>query len=146
MSRPLTGRHVFGLFAAGFGIIIAVNLVMARNAIHTFPGLVVGNSYVASQSFDARRAAQQDLGWSFEATYENGRLRLALSDDDGPVAVPAQVDIGRPTEALDDHEFAFTGAAEQPIDLAPGLWRLNVSATSAEGVAYERHVTLRVSR
>ena len=39
MTKPLTGKHVFAIFATGFGVIIAVNLTLAFNAVATFPGL-----------------------------------------------------------------------------------------------------------
>ena len=54
----LKGRHVLGIAVGAFGVIIAVNLVMAYQAISTFPGLEVANGYVASQTFDADRKAQ----------------------------------------------------------------------------------------
>ncbi|MEL7345657.1 MAG: FixH family protein, partial [Pseudomonadota bacterium] len=49
--RQLTGWHVFGMFALAFGIIISVNMTLAFQAVRTFPGLEVKNSYVASQAF-----------------------------------------------------------------------------------------------
>ena len=58
VERPLTGWHVLAMFVAFFGVIIAVNLTLAWQAISTFPGLEVENSYVASQTFDADRRAQ----------------------------------------------------------------------------------------
>ena len=61
MAKPLTGRKVFLMFVAFFGLIIAVNVTMAVQAVKTFPGLEVANSYVASQTFDADRAAQERL-------------------------------------------------------------------------------------
>ncbi|WP_370272721.1 FixH family protein, partial [Pseudooceanicola nitratireducens] len=65
----LKGWHVLAGFTAAFGIIITVNLVMATQAIRTFPGLEVKNSYVASQEFDDRRAEQQALGWTIFADW-----------------------------------------------------------------------------
>ena len=53
-------------------MIIAVNLTLAFKAVTTFPGLEVKNSYVASQNFDADRAAQQALGWQVAARIEAG--------------------------------------------------------------------------
>ena len=41
MARELTGRHVLLITVAGFGTIIAVNLIMAFLAVGTFPGLEV---------------------------------------------------------------------------------------------------------
>ena len=60
----ISGRHVFAGFALAFGVIISVNLTLAYNAVQTFPGLEVANSYVASQQFDANRAAQEALLYS----------------------------------------------------------------------------------
>jgi nitrogen fixation protein FixH len=59
----LTGRHVFAITAGSFGIIIAVNLLLAWKAVSTFPGVEVASSYAAGIGFDARRAAQVALGW-----------------------------------------------------------------------------------
>ena len=41
MKRPFTGRHMAAILIAGFGVVIAVNLVMARFAVTTFGGVVV---------------------------------------------------------------------------------------------------------
>lgn len=61
--KPLTGRKVLMILVAAFGIIIAVNMTLLYNAIKTFPGLEVKNSYVASQTFDDRAISQRALGW-----------------------------------------------------------------------------------
>ena len=52
MTRPFTGRHMFATLVVFFGIVIAVNFTMASYATTTFGGLVVENSYVASQKFN----------------------------------------------------------------------------------------------
>ena len=65
-SGRFTGRHLLLILVAGFGIVIAVNLFMAVMAMRTFPGLIVENSYVASQEFNKGLQAgrqQQQLGW-----------------------------------------------------------------------------------
>ena len=69
MARELTGAKVFAITAGAFGVIIAVNVVLAVKAVQTFPGLEVANSYVASQSFDAERTAQQKLGLALDYRY-----------------------------------------------------------------------------
>lgn len=68
MTRELTGRHVLAITLGAFGVIIAVNLLMAFKAVSTFPGLETPNSYVASQVFDAERVAQESLGWTVTPT------------------------------------------------------------------------------
>jgi nitrogen fixation protein FixH len=65
-----------------FGLIIGVNLTMAYLAVGSWPGLVVKNSYVASQQFNAtlRDAAHQaDLGWTGTLEYRDGALRSSGS-------------------------------------------------------------------
>jgi len=67
MTRPFTGWHMLATMVGFFGIVIAVNVLMARDAIHTFSGEVVENSYVASQRFNhwlADARSQQAEGWS----------------------------------------------------------------------------------
>ena len=71
-ERKLTGKHVLMIFAGAFGVIISVNLVLAYSAIKTFPGLEVKNSYVASQTFNERKAAQEALGWNVSAHHHDG--------------------------------------------------------------------------
>jgi len=65
-ERQLTGRHVLMIFVGAFTVIIGVNIALAYNAVRTFPGLEVKNSYVASQEFNTRRAAQVALGWTVD--------------------------------------------------------------------------------
>ena len=61
--KEITGWHVFAIFALGFGTIVTVNLTLAWNAVHSFPGLEVKSSYVASQAFDRDRAAPRKKRW-----------------------------------------------------------------------------------
>lgn len=65
-NKVITGRHMAMVFAGGFGVVIAVNLVMASFAVGSFHGTVVDNSYVASQKYNGwldKAAASQALGW-----------------------------------------------------------------------------------
>ena len=80
-AKPITGRKVFAIVASAFAVIIGVNIFMAVSAVRTFPGLEVQNSYVASQSFDADREAQEALGWEVTAIVERDTLVLTILDD-----------------------------------------------------------------
>ena len=53
--RPFTGRHMAAIMVAFFGVVIAVNVYMARLATSTFTGVVVENSYVAGSTRPAPR-------------------------------------------------------------------------------------------
>ncbi len=146
MTKELTGRHVFFIVTSAFAVIIAVNLTMAFMAVGTFPGLETKNSYVASQKFDADRAAQDALEWDVSARIEAGNLRLTILDADGPVE-PAELEatLGRATTVADDRSpiFAFDGKDHvAPVDLGPGNWNLRMSAVAADGTAFRRRIVL----
>lgn len=137
----LTGRMVLAITVTCFGVIIAVNLLMAWFAVSTFPGLEVRNSYVASQGFNDRMRAQQALGWTTEATLTGGRLAIRITGADGnpaPVATISAI-LGRPTTEREDvtPELQFQGGAfVADVDAAPGNWDLRITAEAGDGTAY----------
>ncbi|WP_378942803.1 FixH family protein [Paracoccus sp. R86501] len=142
----LTGRHVAAMFVGGFSIIIAVNLLLATKAVSTFPGLEVPNSYVASQSFDARRDAQNALGWTSRVNYRDGLLAIVVLDLDGNPAPIRDLTahIGRPTEARDDIALALDAKGRVAVDLAQGMWRLDLAGHADDGTPYQRAIPLKV--
>jgi nitrogen fixation protein FixH len=149
MAAPLTGRKVLAMFIAFFGVIITVNLFMAYMAVGTFPGMDVKNSYVASQSFDDDRAAQEALGWNVSVTYQDGELQVAVVDPSGQPANVAKLDaiVGRPTHVRDDQTPEFQqrgGVFKAPLKLNPGLWNLRMEATSLDGTPFKQRLTFNV--
>lgn len=145
MTRELTGKHVLAITLAGFGTIIAVNLFMAVKAVGTFPGLEVANSYVASQSFDRDRAAQEALGWTVSADYDGKQMALAIRDAQGhPARIRSlQVTVGRPTYNAEDQQPEFLpegGRYVAPLVLAPGVWNLHVTATAWDGTQFRQRL------
>lgn len=146
-KRELTGRKVLLIFVSAFGVVISVNLLMAYSAISTFPGLVVGNSYVASQKFDDRRAEQEALGWTVEATHTEDLLMLSITDENGrPVAV-ADLDatVGRATHPRDDQtpEFRFNGKAYvAEVAIEKGNWNILMEARDHDGTLFQQRVVL----
>lgn len=144
-ATPLTGRKVLLMFTMGFGLIIAVNVTLAINAVSTFPGLEVANSYVASQQFQARRSAQDALGWTAQATYAGDALTLRVTDANGQPIDPATftATIGRPTTRDADIALHFDPGGTAPVTLAPGRWRLDLA--SGEGQpAFAQSLTVTV--
>ena len=149
-GKPLTGRFVFFCFAGAFGAILAANIALAVAAIGSFPGVEVKNGYVASQSFDRERAAQEALGWSAAADYAAGRLVIRVTDRAGdPAPVSGfSLRVGRPTTAAFDVEPEIIASATMEvaeIELAPGRWRLDVAATGRGGEAFRQMLTLTVA-
>ncbi len=150
-DRKLTGRAVLLIALGAFAVTLAVNLLLAFTAVRTFSGVVVDNSYVASQSFDATRAAQVALGWTVTLTDDTqaGVLGVAFTDASGAVVRPATlaVTLGRPTTTRDDQTIALkqvVGGYAGPAPLAPGLWRVEITATAADGTAFRQSRSLRV--
>ena len=144
--KPLTGRKVLLIAVIGFGIVIAANLTMLFAATGTFPGLVVQNSYVASQGFEARTAAQKALGWKAAAEYAAGRLKVTMIGKDGaPVTgLALAAVVGHPASDRDDVRLELAekaggavGAYEAALDLAPGRWRIEITGNGADGAAFE---------
>ena len=146
--REITGHHVFLIAALAFGVIISVNLTLAVNAVRTFPGLEVKNSYIASQSFDRDRSAQVALGWEVEAAIDGNQIRLSIKDRHGVPVQPASlaVTFGRTTHVADDQrlDLAFDGAGfVGPVVAAPGLWSLRVEAEAKDGTLFRKRLELR---
>ncbi len=149
MTKELKGRHVAIIFVGAFSVIIAVNLTLAFNAVSTFPGLEVKNSYVASQSFDKDRAAQQSLGWSVLAEAREGQVLLSVTDADGAPVEVASLDatLGRATHVRDDAkpDFRFDGKRYvADADLGPGNWNIRMKAEAEDGTVFQQRVILHV--
>ena len=151
MIAELKGRHVALMFVTGFSIIIAVNLTLAFSAVRTFPGLEVKNSYVASQAFDADRAAQLALGWDIDFRADGERAVLSIADAHGAVAPEiTRATLGRATHVGEDQEltFRFDGAGHvaEITPLAPGNWNLRLVAVAPDGTEFKQRIVLRVPR
>ena len=77
-----TGWHMSAILVSFFAVVIAVNVGMARLAGSTFSGVVVENSYDASQQFDRwldEAAKEQALGWHAQvARQADGHVVVTL--------------------------------------------------------------------
>lgn len=149
MQRELTGKHVLIIMLVAFGTIIAANVVMMASAIRTFPGLVVDNSYVASQEFDKKRAAQEALGWTTAVIYRDGECALNFTNKDGAPVYPEDVTakIGRSTTTRDDlaPELVMKGAGfAAPLKLDNGKWVVDIEAVAADGTIFSQSHSLYV--
>jgi nitrogen fixation protein FixH len=143
----ITGRHVLAVTSGAFGVIIAVNVLMAYKAVSTFPGLEVQNGYIASQTFDAERQAQEALGWVLEPAYRAGHLALDFRDAAGlPAPVTGlSVLVGRTTASKDDRTPDFRREGGQfvaDVTLPRGKWMLKVEATAPDGTLFRQRIDL----
>ena len=147
MTREFTGWHMLGLMVGGFGVIIAVNLTLAWNAVATFPGLETRNPYVVSQHFEADRAAQNALRWTVDAAINSGTLTVAITDVAGnPVqAQITRATLGRATHTGQDSTpvFAWDGVAySAPVTAGDGYWNLRLEMVAPDGTKFRRRFPL----
>ena len=141
MTRTFTGWHMAAITISFFAVIIAVNLTLAFFASSSWTGLVVANSYVASQSFnrDAQIARQQQaLGWQMDLTVNRSLTKIAILDRDGlPMAgLNVRAVLQRPTDEAGDRVLklreAGVGIYVADAAIGGGVW---VADITAEGPA-----------
>jgi nitrogen fixation protein FixH len=141
MTRTFTGWHMAAITISFFAVIIAVNLTLAVFASTSWTGLVVANSYVASQSFnrDAAIAKQQQaLGWQMNLAVDRSLAKIAILDRDGlpMTGLNIRAVLQRPTDEAGDQILKLNEAdagiylAHTPI--GSGVW---VADITAEGPA-----------
>jgi nitrogen fixation protein FixH len=126
MIRRITGRHAAAALIAFFGVVIGVNVTMAMFAVRTFGGVVVENSYVASQKYNGWLEAarkQQQLGWAIVPRLDRQRHVIVSVDADGAeVTGFARHPLGR--EA--DVPLTFGRAQRSKQALPPGRWAVHL--------------------
>lgn len=133
MSQGFTGRHMLTVMVGFFGLIIAVNLTMARLASDTFGGSIVANSYVASQRFNGWLQAARDqkaLGWQSDLTLDDKRRVVLTMDGPGFVATgSAHHPLGRAPDV--PLAFASDGAGRliSAEALPGGRWQVRMSVS-----------------
>lgn len=135
-TGPFTGRHITIIMVAFFAVVIAVNLLMARYATSTFGGVVVENSYVASQKFNGwldSAERTRNLGWKIDAARDAaGRVTLATAGvpAGATVSAVARHPLGRVPDVPLTFEQAGAAAFASTATLPEGRWvvRLKVAA------------------
>ena len=144
-----TGRHMLIIMIAFFGVIIAVNMVMAFAASRAWTGLVVKNSYVASQNFNADMAnarRQASLGWMAGLDIADGTALVSLTRKE-TAAQPLQdltvtLRLSRPTHEADDRVVSLSETApghyQASLKIADGLWNAENAAVSPSGESFSQ--------
>ncbi|WP_375291770.1 FixH family protein [Qipengyuania sp.] len=133
--RAFTGRTMSTILVSFFGVIIAVNFTMAWFAVCGFGGVVVDNSYVASQKFNGwlKEAQVEDgMGWSARVSRDaGGHLIVQLHGVPRGAKVVAALrrPIGPPEDLTLDMIETGPNLYLAP-DIEPGRWivRLEVEA------------------
>ena len=138
MTGRFTGRHAALVIGGGFAIVLAVNFTMATLAARSHPGMVVKNSYIASQHFneglEAGRA-QKALGWTVTADARGDALIVdATSSLDQPLTgVKATAALSHPLGRGQTRELVLAevapGRYDAPHGMQPGQWIAEIRLT-----------------
>ncbi|WP_349512761.1 FixH family protein [Erythrobacter sp. NFXS35] len=135
--KEFTGKHMAMVFVAGFGIVIAVNLVMASFAVSGFHGVVVANSYVASQKFNGwldKAEESRALGWEVRPERRTDG-RVVLSTAGVPTGATVTADLRRPIGAKDFASLTFAHDGEgrwlSNEAVAHGRWTMRLAIAAA---------------
>lgn len=147
LPDEFTGWHMSGVMGLFFGTIISVNLFLAFSASTTWTGLVVENTYVESQKFNARAAAfqrQAALGWRAVPAYADGVFSIELTEASGLAVeqVDMAVKLGRPVHEGDDRRLrlrqAGAGRFEIETVLGAGVWEAELTVSDGDAVRWSR--------
>jgi len=132
-----TGWHMLAIILSFFGVIILVNSFMAYQAVRSWSGLVVKNTYVASQQFNSKVAAERALaatGVTGNMTIEGAAVRYEITGPDGAVGADELVlAFRRPVG--DQQDFSLTLAPQErgifstQHEIGHGQWIVEAIAT-----------------
>ncbi len=154
-SGRFTGRHMAVIMVAFFGVVIAVNGIMAYVAVNSWTGLMARNGYVASQDFNALKAEQRrqdNLGFQSVLRYIGKTMEFTLQDSSKMPLKGFEItlNVGRPTHENDDRSFILKeqepGIYREKLQLAPGQWNAEITAVDKAGRRYQRLVRLYVEK
>ena len=135
-QREFTGRHMLAIMLAFFGTIFGVNMFMATMATKSWTGLVVKNTYVASQEFNGKLEASREqakLNWQVGLTYRDGQLIFDLSDEKSrPIQLQSvQIALTRPIGISQDRTLTLSAQGEKFAvreAIPSGVWNVVINA------------------
>ncbi|MFO1184189.1 MAG: FixH family protein [Bauldia sp.] len=143
-NGEFTGRLFLALALGFFGVVIAVNVGLAVVAGSTFPGLVVENSYTASQHYNTLLAAarEQDAGGLDVFLAADGdRLRVTLTGTAARLGLTVVASVGRPSSGREDRTLAFVGDGrlyQASESLPRGMWNVEIDVKDGDRQVFRR--------
>ncbi|MDL2398336.1 FixH family protein [Rhizobium mayense] len=151
LNRGFTGRHMLLVMVTFFSIVISVNVTMAVFASTSWSGLVVENTYVASQEFNAKAAAMRAMaasGIAGKLSLVGDTVRYAITNRDGSPASVDQVTLlfKRPVGDGEDFQLALSktkeGEFEATHHVQSGDWIIEIISRRNETVVMHEAVRI----
>ena len=144
-AKEFTGRHMLIIMVLFFGAVIAVNLTMATLANTSWSGLVVKNSYVASQQFNENveaAKAQAALGWTPVLAFRAGLMTFQMQGKSGnqialeSVTVVFRHPVGENADRHLTLERQSDGSFKTAETVPNGVWTIEITAVAPEHPAH----------
>ncbi|QUL38002.1 FixH family protein [Erythrobacter sp. JK5] len=143
-----TGKHMLGVMVVGFGIVAVVNFTMASLAVGGFHGIVVENSYVASQKFNtwlAEAEAERALGWQADAE-RDAAGHVVVRPEGVPTGATVTAELRRPLGEREYADLTFApladGTYRSTEAVSAGRWTMRL-AIAAGGDSWSAESDLR---
>lgn len=137
VQKQFTGYHFLAILLAFFGTVILANGALAYFAMSSWSGLVVPNSYVASQNFNqetARRQQAASNGATMQMALARGHVELAFKGRKGESLNVGELNmkVGHPVTAGLARSLRFSqvglGVYKSTEPLSKGTWIGDISA------------------
>ncbi|OWV84673.1 FixH family protein [Rhizobium sp. R693] len=150
-AQGFTGRHMLLITSAFFAVVICVNVTMAWFASSSWSGLVVENTYVASQEFNRKAEVMKAMAASGivgELSLKDDVIHYDIRNKDrSPAAVDeVTANFKRPVGDHEDFQLPFSKVGEGRFEarhrLASGDWIVEV--ISRKGDAIVMHEAARI--
>ena len=145
-GAPLTGLKFLLILAGGFGVVFAVNALMAYDAISTFRGEVVDNPYEVGLEYNSQIAAakaQSERHWKVDVALSREESRATFRDAAGAPIDGLKVKgvFAAPADMKRDRAFAlreigpgvYVGEAAPPA----GVWDFELTAMRGEATLFK---------
>lgn len=148
-----TGRHMIIIMVMFFGTIIGVNITMAWFAHSSWSGLVVANTYVASQQFNekaalARRIEASGVKGALDVKGEEIAYRLTDAKADAVIADHVTLRFRRPVGDHQDFSIDLSDAGNGLFKgnhvMIPGQWIVEAEAQRGGEVVMHEAVRIMV--
>ena len=133
MKGEFTGRHMAAILVTGFGVVIAVNVLMASLAVGTFGGVVVDNQYVGLHGVSLSRTDRRD---SASAIDRSGSLPRSSGATTSTIEVASRfcaaevsIELRKPVTTMSP---AASSAGADCAKAAPGSMMADTAIARAE--------------
>ncbi|VAW46980.1 Type cbb3 cytochrome oxidase biogenesis protein CcoH [hydrothermal vent metagenome] len=152
-QKEFTGWHMLIIMLSFFAVVFGMNILMATSALRAWTGLVVKNTYVASQEYNGKVAAnraQHALGWTSSVEFNGQSFTFSFVDgDEVPIkAEQVNVQINRVVGTKGDLKLNLAlqedGSYAFPAQLASGVWNIFVVASFADQPNFEHYYRIKV--